>query len=89
MSNVLSHSQPQSHFKNLLETQAQEIVKQRKLLHEYEKREKQCIRKWNALLAQNLGLQEQLNGVNNQIQRQKSSYSQVIAQQDRKLVEAN
>jgi hypothetical protein len=44
-----------------------EIVKQRKLLHEYEKREKQCIRKWNALLGQNLGLQEQLNGLNMQM----------------------
>jgi len=63
LTNILSHAQPQNHFKQLLEVQSLEIVRQKKLIGEYEKREKQCIRKWNTLLSENLNLQEKLGGV--------------------------
>ena len=50
-----------SHFSNLLETQSQELCRMRRLLEEHEKREKQCSRKWNMLLKENLQLQQKTN----------------------------
>lgn len=34
----------------------------KRIIEEYEKREKQCARKWTALLQENLSLQEKANG---------------------------
>ena len=45
----------QNHFTNLLENQSKELVRMKRLIEEYDKREKQCTRKWNALLQENLG----------------------------------
>jgi hypothetical protein len=39
----------------------------KRLIEEYEKREKQCSRKWNALLKENLSLQEKVNGSKSQL----------------------
>jgi hypothetical protein len=35
----------------------------KRLIEEYDKREKQCTRKWNALLQENLAFQEKIAGV--------------------------
>ena len=45
-----SSSNVQSHLTNLLETQSQEVVRMSRLVQEFERKEKQCTRKWNALL---------------------------------------
>jgi len=49
-----------SHFGNLLETQSKELCRMRRLIEEYDKRERQCQRKWNSLLQENLHLQEKV-----------------------------
>jgi chromosome segregation ATPase len=52
----------QSHLTNLLENQSKENVRLSRLIQEYEKKDKLCTRKWNALLQENLQLQEKFNG---------------------------
>jgi len=42
------------HFASLLENQSKEMCRLRRLLDEHEKRERQCQRKWNLLLSENL-----------------------------------
>lgn len=51
-----------NHFTTLLESQSKEIVRMKRILEEYERREKQCSRKWQSLLQENLSLQEKTNG---------------------------
>eukprot|EP00347_Sterkiella_histriomuscorum_P018962 403343492 len=78
-----------NHFTNLLESQSKEIVRMKRVIEEFEKREKQCSRKWSALLQENLSLQEKQNGLNMQLQRQKDQYQSLVAQLERKIIEAN
>lgn len=58
MTLALQQTQGGSHFSTLLEQQSKELVRFKRILEEYEKREKQCSRKWTALLQENLLLQE-------------------------------
>ena len=46
--------EPSQHFSNILETQSHELCKLRRLVEEHQRRERQCQRKWNALLKENL-----------------------------------
>ena len=69
----------QSHLTNLLENQSKENVRLNRLIQEYEKKEKQCTRKWNALLQENLSLQEKFNASKNQLQRQREQYQAILA----------
>lgn len=78
-----------SHLTNLLENQAQENVRLQRLAQEYERREKLCTRKWNALLQENLQLQEKFNAQKQQLQRQREQYQAVVASGERKIIEAN
>ena len=50
------------HFAALLESQSREAVRLKRVLEECERREKQCARKWQQLLAENLALQERAKG---------------------------
>jgi hypothetical protein len=43
-----------NHFTNLLETQSKEIVRMKRTIEDFDKKEKQCTRKWNSLLQENL-----------------------------------
>ena len=78
-----------SHFSNLLETQSTELCRLRQLLDEHEKREKQCQRKWNMLLKENLQLQQKANLDSQQMTRQREQFQQIIVNSERKLIEAN
>ena len=60
-----------NHFSNILETQSQELCKLRRLVEEHQRRERCCQRKWNALLKENLQLQQRINGDNQQLIRQR------------------
>mmetsp|Transcript_696 Transcript_696/g.757 ORF Transcript_696/g.757 Transcript_696/m.757 type:complete len:132 (+) Transcript_696:43-438(+) len=62
MSLQVAGSSSQSHLGNVLENQSQQLVRMRRLVEEFEKREKQCNRKWTALLQENQSLQEKLAG---------------------------
>ena len=79
----------QSHFTNLLESQSKEMVRMKRMIEEFEKRERQCQRKWNSLLQENLTLQEKIGSCKSQLQRQKEQFQCIIAQNERKLIEAN
>ena len=78
-----------NHFSNLLESQSTELCRLRQLLDEHEKREKQCQRKWNMLLKENLQLQQKANLDSQQITRQREQFQQIIVNSERKLIEAN
>lgn len=79
----------QSHLTNLLENQSKENVRLHRLIQEYDKKEKQCTRKWNALLQENLQLQEKVNSSNAQLKRQREQFQAIIATTERKVIEAN
>ena len=64
-----TNSQDPNHFSNILETQSQELCKLRKLVDEHQRRERQCQRKWNALLKENLQLQQKINADGQQLIR--------------------
>lgn len=49
-----------SHFGNLLENQTREVCRLKKIIEEYERRERVCQRKWTSLLQENLHLQEKV-----------------------------
>ena len=55
-------SNAQSHLTNLLENQSKDNVRLNRLIQEYERKEKQCTRKWTALLQENLSIQEKHSG---------------------------
>ena len=50
-----------NHFSSILESQSVEVCKLRRLLEEHQRRERTCQRKWNALLRENLNLQQKIN----------------------------
>lgn len=74
-----SPSNVQSHLTNLLETQSQEVVRMTRLVQEFERKERQCTRKWNALLQENVQLTEKLNAQRQQFVRQREQYQGVIS----------
>ena len=57
-----SSSSSTNHFSSILESQSIELCKLRRLLEEHQRRERTCQRKWNALLRENLNLQQKING---------------------------
>ncbi len=84
-----SPSNVQSHLTNLLENQSQEVVRMTRLVQEFERKEKQCTRKWNTLLQENIQLTEKLNAQKQQVIRQREQFQSVISQGERKIIEAN
>ena len=50
-----------NHFSSILESQSLELCKLRRLIEEHTRRERTCQRKWNALLRENLTLQQKIN----------------------------
>lgn len=84
-----SSSNVQSHLTNLLENQSQEVVRMSRLVQEFERKEKQCTRKWNTLLQENVQLTEKLNAQKQQVIRQREQFQSVISQGERKIIEAN
>ena len=77
-----------SHFGNLLENQSREVCRLKKMLEEHERRERVCQRKWNALLQENLHLQEKVTAGSQQLLRQREKLQGVIITNERKLIEA-
>lgn len=84
-----SPSNVQNHLTNLLENQSQEVVRMSRLVQEFERKEKQCTRKWNTLLQENIQLTEKLNAQKQQVIRQREQFQSVISQGERKIIEAN
>jgi len=82
------YSNEGSHFKSFLEKQSKELAQARRLVEEYEGREKTCSRKWNSLLQENLLNVEKVNQLKQQLQRQKDTYQNAISISDKKLIEA-
>ena len=66
---------PQSaHFAKILEAQSNELCKLRRLLDEHQQRERTCQRKWNALLKENIQLQQKLTADGQQLSRQRDQF---------------
>ena len=63
-----------NHFSNILETQSRELCKLRRLVEEHQRRERCCQRKWNALLKENLQLQQKINADGQQVIRQRDQF---------------
>jgi hypothetical protein len=79
---VLNKDDAGSHFKSFFERQTSDMLYTKKVVAEYEKRENECNNRWNDLLNENHGLKTQLN-------RQHETYQGVLAENDRRLAEAN
>lgn len=60
-----------------------------RLIQEYDKKEKQCTRKWNALLQENLQLQEKVTSYLSQLKRQREHFQSILSTTERKVIEAN
>jgi hypothetical protein len=79
---VLNKDDAAPHFKSFFERQTSDMLYTKKVVAEYEKRENECNKRWNDLLNENYGLKTQLN-------RQHETYQGVLAENDRRLAEAN
>jgi len=79
---LLSKEDSGAYLKTFFERQTNDLLYTKKIVTEYEKRENECTKKWNDLLNENNGLKVQLN-------RQRETYQSVMAENDRRLAEAN
>ncbi len=79
---LLNKDDSGAYLKTFFERQTNDLLYTKKIITEYEKRENECTKKWNDLLNENNGLKVQLN-------RQRETYQSVMAENDRRLAEAN
>ena len=78
-----------NHFTSLLESQSQELTKLKRLIDEYNRREKQCQRKWNTLLRENMEMQQKMALEGQQLVRQRDQFQAIIVNTENKVIEAN
>ncbi|CAI2365628.1 unnamed protein product [Moneuplotes crassus] len=79
---LLNKDDSGAYLKTFFERQTNDLLYTKKIISEYEKRENECTKRWNDLLNENNGLKVQLN-------RQRETYQSVMAENDRRLAEAN
>ena len=78
-----------NHFTSLLESQSKELTKLKRLIDEYNRREKQCQRKWNTLLRENMEMQQKMALEGQQLVRQRDQFQAIIVNTENKVIEAN
>lgn len=79
---ILNKDDSGAYFQSLFESQTNDLLYAKKVAAEYEKRESECNKRWNDLINENFGLKTQL-------QRQHETHQAVLAENDRRLAEAN
>jgi hypothetical protein len=89
MHSLLNKEDSGAYFKAFFERQTSDLLYTKKIIAEYEKRENECTKRWNELLNENLLNIEKLNGLKIQLNRQRETYQSVMAENDRRLADAN
>lgn len=89
MNSLLNKEDQGAYFKAFFERQTNYLLYTKKIISEYEKRENECTKRWNELLNENLLNIEKLNGLKVQLNRQRETYQSVMAENDRRLADAN
>lgn len=89
MNSLLTKEPSGAYFKAFFERQTSDLLYTKKIINEYEKRENECSKRWNELLNENLLNIEKLNGLKVQLSRQRETYQSVMAENDRRLADAN
>ena len=86
---MLNKEDSGAYFKSFFERQTNDLLYTKKIIAEYEKRENECTKRWNELLNENLLNIEKINGLKVQLNRQRETYQSVMAENDRRLADAN
>ena len=89
VNSMLNKEDSGPYFKAFFERQTNDLLYTKKIISEYEKRENECTKRWNELLNENLLNIEKINGLRVQLNRQRETYQSVMAENDRRLAEAN
>lgn len=89
MNSLLNKEDSGAYFKSFFERQTSDLLYSKKIIAEYEKRENECTKRWNELLNENLLNIEKLSGLKVQLNRQRETYQSVMAENDRRLADAN
>ena len=82
---LLSKEDSGKYLQDFFERQTNELLYAKKIIGEYEKRENECTKRWN----KNLLNIEKINGLRVQLNRQRETYQSVLAENDRRLADAN
>jgi hypothetical protein len=77
------------HYETFIEEESKELIKCRNLISEYESRENICMKKWNTLLQENMANAHKIEGMKEQILRQKQTYENQLAMAHNKIVQMN
>ena len=90
MQTILSeNSSSELNIKAFFERQINDLMYAKKVIAEYEKRENECSKRWNQLLNENSINIEKCSSMQSQLNRQRDTYQSVLAENDRRLAEAN
>lgn len=71
----------------LLDNYLVENKKLKRIIDEYNRKEKECTRKWNAVILENNNLIEECKSLKNQFNSQREYYSQIIDDYDKKTLD--
>ena len=82
---LLAKEDSGKYLQDFFERQTNELLYAKKIISEYEKRENECTKRWN----KNLLNIEKINGLRVQLNRQRETYQSVLAENDRRLADAN
>lgn len=89
MQSIMDKELSELNTKAFFERQVNDLMYAKKVVSEYEKRENECTKRWNELLNENSLNLEKVNALQVQLERQRDTYQSVLAENDRRLAEAN
>lgn len=89
MQTIMDKELSELNVKAFFERQINDLMYAKKVIAEYEKRENEWTKRWNELLNENSLNLDKVNGLQSQLNRQRDTYQSVLAENDRRLAEAN